>query len=158
MDKNSEVYTFEIYNGKDILDSNKELLLKMNDVVNSQFDHKLQGEIYLLQFLNEDSTVVCLFREEDLLGFSWLTLAENIKRAELSWFFSDKDKVKGLESKRLLDKSIEYCKDKGIESLKFNCSSSWSRIKNKNRIFENFGYKISEEKDNYDVSLDIMEK
>ena len=50
---------------------------------------------------------------------------------------------------------LDYCKSKNIKAVKFNClDESWNRIKNKQKLFEKFKYKTSQD-DSYDISIDI---
>ena len=150
-------FTYKAYNGKELLKDNINVLAKMQDVINTQNVDHIDGSS-ILAFLDESSHVICMMLEEDIIGFSWITLAEEVGEAELSWFYSDKNKMKGLDAKQLFDKSIEYCQSKDITTLRFNCSDSWSRIKDIDRLLEGFGYKTLDDKQNFDVSIDILEK
>ena len=153
-----EKFEYITYNGKDLLGKDKAMFYKMRDVIRSQADVDMnEGEAILL-FLDETSNILCMMDKDDLLGFSWITLAEDEKKAELSWMYADRDKMKGLDAKKLFDKSIEFCQNRGVDTLKFNCGSSWSRIKDVDRLVEAYGYTNSKDKEWYDASIDILEK
>ena len=102
----------------------------------------------VLQYLDEDSEVICMYKNNILTGFSWITICKELNIAELSWFVTDKNTTFGLEGKTLLDYTIKYCKNNNIKELKFNCfEKSWGRIKDKKKLFEKYGYKLNEDND-----------
>ena len=144
-------YQYELYSGTEVL-QNKKILFKM-DAIWEKYDC-FQGDI--LQYLDESAIICCMIKNGDLIGFSWVAMCKEEQIAELCWFVMDKDKSKGLEGKQLLNKTIEYCKNENISSLKFNCSTySWKNIKNKDKLLSRFGYKLDENEKYYDVSINI---
>lgn len=145
-------YEYEFNNGAEVL-KNQQLLGQMNSIA-YKYDYLQEEDV--LQYLDESSIVCCMKKDADLIGFSWVVMCREEQIAELCWFVMDKQKAKGLEGKLLLDKTLEYCKNENIISLKFNCASqSWGKIKNKNELFEKFGYTLTENEKDYDISIDI---
>ena len=148
-----KIYSFKFYNGQQLLTEEKEILSKMEEVA---FSYDFLHEEDVLQYLENDSRICYMLHNNDLIGFSWLAISEELNIAELCWFVTHKQKAKGLDSKLLLDKTLEFCKQNDIKSLKFNCAEqSWFRIKDKNFLFKNFGYNVTENEQEYDVSIDI---
>ena len=143
-------FKFIRYSGEEIK-LNRDVLQKMREAEKSR--EELAGSC--LEYIGESANIVCMFDGNELLGFAWTEnyIPESV--AELCWFVTNKDKIKSMDAKLLLDKTIEECKKDGIQSIKFNCyEKSWGRIKDKERLFEAYGYKVSEE-EFYDVSIDI---
>ena len=111
---------------------------------------------HLLSYITEEFDVNCYYKDDELVGFSFMEIAEEERLAELCWFIIDKSKSKLVDSKWFLDKTLEYCKSKGVQSVKFNCDSkSWGKINDKETLFKRFGYMLSPDEDFYDMSIDI---
>ena len=134
---------FKIFNGLEIK-KNKALLESLKLTFTSRECEKED----VLQYLDEDSDVICMYKNNVLTGFSWIiTLCKELNIAELSWFVTNKETTFGLEGKTLLDYTIEYCKNNNIKELKFYClKESWGRIKDKKKLFKKFGYNLKNEK------------
>lgn len=144
---------FKFFDGSQLLTQEKAVLEQMQNISS---DYDFLDDENVLQYLDEPAKVCCMYSGSNLLGFAWLALCEEQHIAELCWFVSDKKKAKGLDSKSLLDTTLEYCKAKGIKSLKFNCAEqSWGRIKNKEQLFKKFGYTLTPDETDYDMSIDI---
>ena len=122
-------YTF--YNGAEVKEM-QPMIDKMNSIC---CEYKGLKESDILRFLEESSTICCMTQNNELMGFSWTVLCEEEQIAELCWLVMGKKKSKGLDGKYLLDKTLDYCKSKNINSVKFNCDlDSWGRIKNKSKL------------------------
>ena len=148
---NNQKFQFEYFDGQQIKDEQPELLNQMKNVFKSRDCHK-EG---VLEFLDEESVVCCMFKEEECVGFAWLTFCDEQHLSELCWFATNKDKLSGIDAKLLLDKDFDYCKLREIKSVKFNCfDESWDRIKNKEQLFKKFGYNVSQD-ELYDMSIDL---
>jgi len=147
----NQKFQFKYYNGQQIIDEEHELFQQMKNVFMSRDCEKQD----VLDYLDEDSSVCCMFHDNECVGFSWLAFSDEEHLAELCWFATDKDKIRGIDAKFLLDETFDYCKSLGIEAVKFNCfDGSWGRIKNKERLFEKFGYKVSQD-EIYDMSIEL---
>ena len=145
-------FKFKQYNGKELLLNEQGLLLEMQEL----FISRNCGDSEFLNYLGEDSDVWCMFKKEKLVGFAWLCFDEQFKHAELCWLATDK-KLKGLESKKLFDKVIQYCEELGADTINFNCfEPSWKNIKDKTKLFERFGYTLIDD-DNYDMVISLKE-
>ena len=146
-------FEFKIYTGHQISVNGQDLLGKLRDIVSGY--EMFDGED-IMQFLSAESIVCCMFDGEEILGFAWLEFSDEERIAELGWFITDKEKTKGLESKLLLDRVLDYCKERNISSVKFNCAQeSWGRIKDEKLLLKRFGYNLSEDEGYYDVSIDL---
>lgn len=144
---------FKHFTGEQLLKQESQTLEQMNNVA---FIYDFLDAENVLQYLDHDSQVICMYKDDDLVAFSWVVLSVPAKIAELCWFVAHKDKVKGLESKLLLDKTLEFCKQNNIAEVKFNCATqSWGRLKDKKRLLNRFGYKLTDFEYNYDISIDI---
>ena len=147
---NQEV-EFRYYNGQQIIDEEHELFQQMRSVC----DTRPYMDPNIIIYLNEESTVWCMFQNNECVGFSWLAFADEEPLAKLCWFVTDKDKLSGLDAKFLLDETFDYCKSQGVEAVKFNCfDGSCGRIRNKEKLFEKFGYKVSQD-ESYDMSIEM---
>ena len=145
-------YQYKLYNGTEVL-QNKKLLLKMDAILDEYYFMK-EGNI--LQYLDESAIVCCMIKNGELIGFSWVVMCKEEQIAELCWFVMDRQKSKGIEGKLLLDKTIEHCKSEKISSLKFNCAEqSWGRIKDEHKLLSKFGYTLTKNEKDYDVSINI---
>ena len=145
-------YQYEFHNGDKVL-KNQNVLSQMYNILDTQ-DFMGRGDI--LKYLDESSIVCCMVKDSSVIGFSWVVMNNEDKIAELSWFVMDKNKSIGLQGKQLLDKTIEYCKNAGISSIKFNCAeTSWGRIKNRNKLLSKYGYTVDENEKDYDISINI---
>ena len=144
---------FKLYNGQQILNNEPALFAQIKSIFDSRGLSEQKEDI--LQCLDEEFLVWCMLKSGECVGLAWLAFCDEENLSELCWFATDKDKVNGLEGKLLLDKSINYCKSRNIKSIKFNClDKSWNRIRNKEHLFEKFGYKVSPDED-FDMSIDI---
>lgn len=144
---------FKHFTGNELLEKDAKTLEKMNNVACS---YDFLDEENVLKYLDHESQIICMYKDDDLMGFSWVVLCESAKVAELCWFVTHKNKIKGLEGKFLLDKTLEFCKQHNIAEVKFNCApQSWGRIKNKKQLLKKFGYKLTEYEMDYDISIDI---
>ena len=142
-------FKFTFYNGDELI-KNQLLLETMNKICN-EYD---MGEI--LNFLESESIVCYMTLEDELMGFSWIFIHEEKHMAELCWFVTNKQKLKGLDGMILLDKTLEFCKGKNVNKVKFNCAvDAWWRINNKNILLSKYGYNIDENEKEYDVSIRI---
>lgn len=138
---------FESFSGEQVVED-FELYEKMKKIALS---HDLA---YILSFLDKQFDVNCYYKDEEMIGFSFMEIAEEEHLAELCWFVIDKNQ-QGINSKWFLDKTLEYLKSKGVKSVKFNCDlKSWGNIGNKHKLFQRFGYDLSPD-DFYDMSIDI---
>ena len=138
---------FKSFFGKQAL-QDFELYEKMKNVALS---HDLT---YMLSFLDEQHDINCYYKDDEMIGFSFMTIANEVHLAELCWFVINKNK-QGFNSKWFLDKTLEYLKSKGVKSVKFICDlKSWGNIRDKEKLFEKFGYNISSD-DFYDISIDL---
>ncbi|MBQ9795936.1 MAG: GNAT family N-acetyltransferase [Clostridia bacterium] len=145
-------YQFEFKTGINVLNNNQ--LLEEMDAIAFKYDYLKEEDV--LQYLEQFSIVGLMRKNNQLIGFSWVEVDKEQQIAELCWFVMDKQKAKGLEGKLLLDKTLKYCKNQNITSVKFNCASqAWGKIKNKNKLFEKFGYTLTENEKDYDISIDI---
>ena len=145
-------YKYTFNNGTEIL-NNQNILSQMYNILDTQ-DFLGRGDI--LKYLDESAIICCMIKDDGVVGFSWTTICKEEQIAELCWFVMDKDKSKGLEGKLLLDKTIEYCKNENISSLKFNCAeTSWGRIKNRHKLLSKYGYAVDESEKDYDISINI---
>lgn len=144
---------FKHFTGEQLLEQESQTLEQMNTVA---FSHDFLEKENILQYLDHEHQIICMYKDEDLVAFSWVLLCESAKAADLCWFVAHKDKVKGLESKLLLDKTLEFCKQHEITQVEFNCApQSWGRLKDKKRLLRKFGYKLTEYEFNFDISIDI---
>ena len=138
------------YGGEEIK-LNRDVLQKMREAEKSR--EEIEGSC--LDYIGETSNIICMFEGDELLGFAWTEYYIPESVAELCWIVTNKEKIKSLDAKLLLDNAIEECKKDGIEVVNFNCyERSWGRIKDKEKLFEGYGYKVREE-EYYDVSIDI---
>ena len=146
----NQKFTYKYYNGQQIIENEPELLSQLKDVFISRGSPRHD----VLKYLDEDATVCCMFDGDKCIGLAWLAFYGKKHIAEICWLATNIS-VKGLDGKYLLDEVLNYCKNKGVKSVKFNCDDdSWGRIKNKEQLFEKFGYKLSEE-ELYDMSIEI---
>ena len=141
---------FETYSCKQVFE-NFELYEKIKKVLLSQ------DISYVASFLYEELDVNCYFKDSDLIGFSLIQIAEDEPIAELCWFVIDKNKSNIIDSKWFLDRTLEYCKNKGVQSVKFNCDfKSWGKIYySKEKLLGRFGYNINFNESDYDISIDL---
>ncbi len=145
-------YKFEFILGDDVL-KNQQFLNEMKKIA---YEYDFLKEKQPLSYLDESSIIGLMKKNDKLIAFSWIAMCKEKKIAELCWFVADKQHAIGLESKLLLDKTIEYCKEQNINSLKFNCDpESWGNIKNKNKLLSKYGYKLDENDNDYDISISI---
>lgn len=145
-------YQYEFHRGDKVL-KEQNILSQMYNILDTQ-DFMERGDI--LKHLDETSIVCCMIKDSNIIGFSWTTICKEEQIAELCWLVMDKNKTIGLDGKQLLDKTIEYCKNEGISSLKFSCAeTSWGRIKNRHKLLSRYGYKLDENEKDYDVSINI---
>ena len=100
---------FKIFSGLEIK-KDKALFDSLKSIFTSRECEKED----VLQYLDEDSDVICMYKNNVLTGFSWITLCKELNIAELSWFVTDKNSTFGLEGKALLDYSIQYCKHNNV--------------------------------------------
>ena len=101
-----------------------------------------------IDYIDENSTIILMYDNTSLVGFSWLTICKELNLAELSWLVTNKDKIQNFDGKLLLDYSIKYCKNN-------NCDNrSWGRIKDKEKLFKKFGYNVNNDKE-FDMSLEL---
>ena len=148
---------FKIYSGKYDIFKEKDLLQQMRTVA-YQYDYVRKEAV--LQYLDEESKICCMFKGGKLIGFSWLGFKEEEQIAELHWLISSKT-AKFNESKMLLDKTLEFCKRHNAKSVRFNCADeAWRRIKDKESLFKKFGYNITENEisvneADYEISIEI---
>jgi len=148
---NNLKFQFKYYNGQQIKDEKPELLNQMKNVFKSR-DCKKEN---VLEFLDEESIVCCMFKDEECVGFAWLAFCHQQHLSELCWFATNKNKLNGIEAKLLLDEVFDYCKSQDVKSVKFNCfDESWNRIKNKDELFKKFGYNLSQD-ESYDMSIEL---
>ena len=146
------MYDFKFYLGEDIK-NNGAILDEMEKVANC---YNFLAEENVLQYIDNNSKICCFYKDNALLGFSWLEFCESEAIAELCWFVMNKNKSKGIEGKLLLDKTLDFCKQNGITSVKFNCAeASWGRIKDPSKLFKSFGYSLSDDENDYDMSIYI---
>ena len=138
---------FEAFSGKQVVED-FELFEKMKRVALS---HDLTC---VLSFVDEQSDVNCYYKDDEMVGFSFMTILEQEHIAELCWFVIDKNKQK-INSKWFLDKTLEYMKSKEVKSVKFNCDlKSWGNIGDKYKLFKRFGYNLSSD-EFWDMSIEI---
>ena len=144
-------FRFERYNGQDLVDNKPEYIEQMRDI----FLSRECGKEDVLQYIDDESHILCMFDKDTMVGFAWLVLAEKMRLAEISWFVTDRYKTKGMDGKHLLNEVIDYCKSKDIVSVKFNCfDQSWDKIENKEKLFKRIGFEIQKD-DDFDASIDI---
>ena len=148
------IIEFKYFTGKTIISpQNKEIFEEMNIIA---YSHEFLIQEDILQYITPESELLCMYKDNKLAAFSWIETDKQKQIAELCWFVINKKLIKGLESKKLLNKILDHCKQDNIKSLKFNCAEqSWFRIKDKNSLFKNFGYNVTENEQEYDVSIDI---
>lgn len=145
-------FIFEFMSGEDVL-KNQQLLKEMNKI---SLEYDSLKEKQPLLYLDTSSIIGLMKKDDKLISFSWIAICEEKKIAELCWFVADKQHTIGFDSKLLLDKTIEYCKNQNIISLKFNCDpESWGNIKNRNKLLSKYGYKLDENDNDYDISISI---
>lgn len=147
----NQKFQFKYYNGQQIKDEQPDLFNQMKSIFKSRDCNKEE----VLNYLDEDSTVCCMFKDDECVGFAWLAFCDAKRLSEICWLATDKNKISGLNAKLLLDEVLDYCKTKKIKSVKFNCfDESWNRIKNKDQLFKKFGYNVSQD-ESYDMSIDL---
>lgn len=146
------MYEFKFYSGEEVK-NNTTIFSDIERVANT---YGFLAEEGVLHYLDDNSKIGCFYKDNIMLGFSWLDFCESEAIAELCWFIMDKNKSKGIEGKLLLDKTLEFCKQKGIISVKFNCADvSWGRIKDTSKLFERFGYSLNKDEEDYDMSIEL---
>ena len=144
-------FNFEVYNGQELIDNKPEYLEQMNNI----FRSRECGKEEVLQYIDDESQIVCMFDKESMVGFAWLVLAEKMKLAEICWFVTDRQKTKGMDGKYLLNEVIDYCRSKDISSVKFNCfDQSWDKIEDKKKLFKRIGFEI-ENDDDFDATINL---
>ena len=148
---NNQKFQFEYFIGQQIKNEHPELLNQMKSIFKSRNINKED----VLEFLDEDSVVCCMFKDMKCVGFAWLVFCHEQHLSELCWFATNKNMLNGIDAKFLLDEVFNYCKLREIKSVKFNCfDESWNRIKNKEQLFRKFGYNVSQD-ETYDMSIDL---
>ncbi len=144
-------FRFERYDGQQLQTERLDRMAEMEQVFKSRKCDKED----VLQYIDEDAHILCMFDKDAMVGFAWLVLAERMKLAELCWFVTDRDRIKGMDAKYLLNEVVDYCKEKDVRSIKFNCfAQSWDKIDNKDKLFERIGYNIVHD-DNYDITINL---
>ena len=147
---NNQKFTYQYFNGKDIIENKPELIEELKNIFKSRNSPRHD----VIKYLDEDATMCCMFQEDKCIGFAWLAFYDKKHIAELCWLATNKS-LKGLDGRFLLDEVLKYCKNRGVKSLKFNCDDdSWGRIKNKEQLLKQFGYNASEE-ELYDMSIEL---
>ena len=143
---------FKVFNGQQIIDEEPEVFEQMSAVFESRDNRR--GES-ILKLMDKDTEILCMMKNGEVEGFSWMAFCDKKHIAELCWFATHKEKVRGLEGKALLDKTIEYCRERKTKTLSFNCYFyAWGNIKDKKTLFERYGYKLRKDK-NWDMVIDI---
>ncbi len=146
-------FQYKIYNG-DELKKNKKLFSRLKKIV-AEYEY-IEGDIF--EELTSESIICCMTSNNINIGFSWIQPGYIYDEAELCWFVVDKQRIKGLDAKNLLDKTIEICKSKFYKHLQFVCAKdAWGKIKDKNKLLSKYGYKLDDNVQIYDVSIKTID-
>jgi GNAT superfamily N-acetyltransferase len=116
-------------------------------------NYKNNIELLINYYYNrKDSKIICLFKEDTLIGFMWTIETDDIITGEkfcFGLYLAVKKEFRGKNySKLIYEETLRFCKENNFNKFKFT-------VRKNNDIALNLHYDMGAKIDKYEMSIDI---